>query len=82
MPFGMRDEFDWHEIIQAKRIAMTSDQTVCGNVIAEYRDSIIIIEFDETKLNEYIIPKSRVDHYDGRNVRLSISGNLLSSFCF
>jgi hypothetical protein len=78
----MRDEFDWHEIIQAKGIAMTSDQTVCGNVIAEYRDNIIIIEFDETKLNEYMIPKSRVDHYDGRNVRLSISGNLLSSFCF
>ena len=78
----MRDEFDWHEIIQAKRIAMTSDQTVCGNVIAEYKDSIIIVEFDEAKLNEYIIPKSRVDHYDGRNVRLSISGNLLSSFCF
>lgn len=82
MPFSMRDEFDWHEIIQARGIAMTSDQTVCGNVIAEYRDSIIIIEFDETKLNEYMIPKSRVDHYDGRNVRLSISGNLLSSFCF
>jgi hypothetical protein len=81
MPFSMRDEFDWHEIIQAKGIAMTSDQTVCGNVIAEYRDNIII-EFDETKLNEYMIPKSRVDHYDGRNVRLSISGNLLSSFCF
>jgi len=82
MPFSMRDEFDWHEIIQANGIAMTSDQTVCGNVIAEYRDSIIVIEFDETKLNEYMIPKSRVDHYDGRNVRLSISGNLLSSFCF
>ena len=82
MPFSMRDEFDWNEIIQAKGIVMTSDQTVCGNVIAEYRDSIIIIEFDETKLNEYMIPKSRVDHYDGRNLRLSISGNLLSSFCF
>ena len=78
----MRDEFDWQEIIQAKRIAMTSDQTVCGNIIAEYKDSIIIIEFDQAKLNEYIIPKSRVDHYDGRNVRLSVSGNLLSSFCF
>ena len=78
----MRDEFDWHEIIQAKRIAMTSDQTVCGNVIAEYKDSIIIIEFDETKLNEYIIPKSSVDHYDGSNVRLSISGSLLPSFWF
>ena len=76
------DSLEWPKIIQAKTIVKTSDQTVCGNVIAEYKDSIIIIEFDETKLNEYIIPKSRVDHYDGRNVRLSISGNLLSSFCF
>jgi hypothetical protein len=55
---------------------------VCGNVIAEYQDSIIIIEFNETKLNEYIIPKSKVDHYDGRSVRLSISCNLLPSFYF
>jgi hypothetical protein len=78
----MRDEFDWHEIIQAKRTAMTSDQTVCGNIVAEYRENIIIIEFEGTKLNEYMIPKSRVDHYDGRNVHLSISGSLLSCFCF
>jgi hypothetical protein len=41
-------------IIQAKRIVKTSNQTVCGNVVAEYRDNIIIIEFlGGTKLNEY-----------------------------
>ena len=76
------DTLEWPKIIQAKRIVKTSDQTVCGNVVAEYRDNIIIIEFEGTKLNEYMIPKSRVDHYDGRNVRLSISGSLLSSFGF
>jgi len=58
------------KIIQAKRI------------VAEYRDNIIIIKFEGTKLNEYIIPKSRVNHYDGRNLHLSISGGGLSSFGF
>jgi hypothetical protein len=76
------DTLEWPKIIQAKRIVKTSDQTVCGNVVAEYRDNIIIIEFEGTKLNEYMIPKSRVDHYDGRDVHLSISGSLLSSFGF
>ena len=82
--FNMKDDdtLEWAKIIQAKGIVKTSDQTVCGNVVAEYPDNIIIIKFDGTKLNEYVIPKSRVDHYDGRNVRLSISSNLLSSFCF
>jgi hypothetical protein len=76
------DSLDWPKIIQAKRIVKTSDQMVCGNIVAEYRDNIIIIEFEGTKLNEYMIPKSRVDHYDERNVHLSISGSLLSSFGF
>ena len=39
------DTLEWPKIIQAKRIVKTSDQTVCGNVVAEYRDNIIIIEF-------------------------------------
>jgi hypothetical protein len=82
MLFSMHDTFDWHEIIQAKRVVKTSDQTVCGNVVAEYRDNIIIIEFEAKKLNGYMIPKSRVDRYDGRNLHLSIPGSLLSSFDF
>ena len=82
--FNMKndDTLEWAKIIHAKGIVKTSDQTVCGNVVAEYRDNIIIIEFEGTKLNEYMIPKSRVDHYDGRNVHLSISHSLLSSFGF
>jgi hypothetical protein len=78
----MHDTIDWHEITQAKRVVKTSDQTVCGNVVDEYRDNIIIIEFEAKKLNGYMIPKSRVDRYDGRNVHLSIPGSLLSSFDF
>ncbi|HJT49171.1 MAG TPA: hypothetical protein VJ729_13390 [Nitrososphaeraceae archaeon] len=73
---------EWPKLIQAKTIVKTSDHTACGNIVAEYRENIIIIEFEGTKLNEYMIPKSRVDHYDGRNLHLSISGRVLSAFCF
>jgi hypothetical protein len=59
----MHDSLDWREIIQAKRVIKTSDQTVCGNVVAEYRDNIIIIEFEAKKLNGYMIPKSRWQNY-------------------
>ena len=82
MLFSMHEALDWQEIVQAKKTVKTSDQTVCGNVVAEYQDNIIIIEFEAKKLNGYMIPKSRVDDYDGINVHLSIPSSLLSSFDF
>jgi len=33
-------------------------------VIAQYHDNIIIIEGATIKSHEYIVPKSKVDHYD------------------
>ena len=74
--------FDWNEIAQAKKIVKTSDQTLCGNVVAEYKDNIIIIA-QGTKLHEYMLPKSKVDRYDGSDVvYLNIPYSLLSSFGF
>ena len=73
MLFSMHDILDWHEIIQEKRLVKTSDQTACGNVVAEYRDNIIIIEGATIKSHEYIVPKSKVDHYDENNLYLSIT---------
>ena len=48
----MSDTFDWNEIAQAKKMAKTSDHSLCGNVIAEYRDNIIVVEFG-AKLHGY-----------------------------
>ena len=73
--------FDWNEIAQAKKIVKTSDQTLCGNVVAEYKDNIIIIAHGP-KLHEYMVPKSKVDRYDGFDVYLNIPYSLLSSFDF
>jgi hypothetical protein len=39
--------------------------------MAEYKDKIIIIEGDTIKLHEYIIPKSKVDHYDENDMILN-----------
>lgn len=72
---------DWNEIAQAKKMAKTSDQTFCGNVIAEYRDNIIVIDFG-AKLHGYMIPKNRVEYYDGTDVYLNIPRSLLPSFDF
>lgn len=77
----MSDTFDWNEIAQAKKMAKTSDHSLCGNVIAEYRDSIIVVEFG-AKLHGYMIPKSQVESYDGRDIYLNIPRSLLSSFDF
>lgn len=71
---------NWNEIAQAKKMAKTSDQTFCGNVIAEYRDNIIVIDFG--KLHGYMIPKTRVEYYDGTDVYLNIPRSLLPSFDF
>ncbi|HEY6669253.1 MAG TPA: hypothetical protein VI033_08885 [Candidatus Nitrosopolaris sp.] len=73
--------FDWNEIAQAMKIVKTSDQTLCGNVVAEYKDNIIIIAHGP-KLHEYMVPKSKVDRYDGSDVYLNIPYSLLSSFDF
>jgi len=73
--------FDWNEIAQAKKIVKTSDQTLCGNVVAEYKDNIIIIAHGP-KLHEYMVPKSKVDRYDGSDVYLNIPYSLLSYFDF
>ena len=64
---------DWDELIKLKTSVKAHDRHYCGNVMAEYHDSLIIIEGATTKLHEYIVPKSKVDHYDGNDLYISIS---------
>jgi len=56
---------DWNELIWSRKEVKSSDQYVCGNVMAEYKDKIIIIEGDTIKL--------KVDHYDENDLHLKIS---------
>ena len=66
-------DIDWNELIQSKKSVMACDKYFCGNVIAQYHDDIIIIEGATIKSHEYIVPKSKVDHYDENTLYLNIT---------
>ena len=71
---------DWSNLTESKKEVKASDQKACGNVIAEYKDKLVIIEGAIVKSHEYIVPKSTVDHYDENNVYLNISRHALLEF--
>ena len=63
---------DWKENSNSKKGVRASDQRLCGHVIAEYNENIIVIQGVEIKSREYMIPKSKEDHYDGKEDYLRI----------
>jgi hypothetical protein len=72
---------DWDEITKAKKMVRASDASLCGNAIAEYGDNIVILEHG-ANFRKYIIPKSKVERYDGRDIYLNIPRSMLSTFDF
>ncbi len=72
---------DWNEIIKTRKAVRASDKIVCGNVIAEYKDSIIIVHVEFVS-HQHMIPKSKVDSWDGEELHLSIPYSMLSRFDF
>jgi hypothetical protein len=51
-----------------------------GRVFAEYKNKLVIIDGDNKKEHEYLIPKSKVDHYDDKKIILNISYGSLNEF--
>jgi hypothetical protein len=72
---------DWYEITKARKMVKANDTSSCGNAIAEYRDNIVILEHG-AKFRKYVIPKSKVERYDGTDIYLSIPRSMLSTFDF
>jgi len=72
---------DWYEITKAKKRVKANGASSCGNAIAEYRDNIVILELG-TNFRKYVIPKSKVERYDGTDIYLSIPRSMLSTFDF
>ena len=73
---------DWSEIIKTRKpVRIFSDKIVCGNVIAEYKDNIIIMH-GEFVSHQHMIPKSKVDSCDGNELHLNIPYSMLSRFDF
>jgi hypothetical protein len=63
------DIMNWNEIITKRTPVKTKDSTSCGYVAAEYKDNLLIIE-GRLVSNEYMIPKDKVEDYDGRELSL------------
>ena len=60
---------DWDDLAKSQKLVKTKDERLCGNLMAEYKDNIIIIE-GVIKSHEYMVPKSNVIHYNGNRSTL------------
>ena len=56
----------------------TKDNTSFGYVAGEYKDNLLVIE-GRLVSHEYVIPKDKVDKYDGRELSLKIRYDEISS---
>jgi hypothetical protein len=71
---------DWKEVTKSNKGVRSNDQQTCGNVIAEDGDSIVISE-GLINTHEFLVPKSKVDYYDGSEVFLNVPYDILSAVC-
>jgi hypothetical protein len=70
---------DFSELIKSHKGVSTSDRQDCGNIIGERGESIIV-ERDVMKEHIYVIPKSKIQGYDGARLLLNLSEAELKSF--
>ena len=62
---------NWKEIISNRTPVQTKDSTDFGYVADEYKDRLVVIE-GKIVSHRYVIPKDKVDHYDGRELCLKM----------
>jgi hypothetical protein len=51
-----------------------------GKIFAEAKDNLVVIAGKNKKEHEYLIPKSKVSHYDDKKVYLNILDSSLKEF--
>ena len=51
-----------------------------GRVFAEYKDRLLVIDGENKKEHEYLIPKSRVDRFGDNQVYFNVTENSLREF--
>ena len=51
-----------------------------GKVFAEYKDKLVIIDGENKKEHEYLIPKTKVNRYDDNEVYFNLSEESLKEF--
>jgi hypothetical protein len=70
---------NWDAIIKSHKGVIASDGKRAGTVIAQTENDIVISDGVIT-IHRFIIPKSKVDYYDGSDVYLKIPLQLLNIF--
>ena len=68
---------NWNIIISNRTPVRTKDSTSFGYVAGEYLDSFVVIE-GKLVSHGYVIPKDKVDHYDGRELSLNMRHDEIS----
>ncbi|HZD36833.1 MAG TPA: hypothetical protein VE130_16630 [Nitrososphaeraceae archaeon] len=74
------ENLNWSTICDSRVGARTREGLVCGNVVAEYNDSLVLINFGSSTWHGYLIPKSTVKGYDGKLLYLNFSYDFLTSY--
>ena len=69
---------NWHEIISNRTAVRTKDSTGFGYVAGEYEDSLVVIE-GKIVSHEYVIPKDKIEKYDGRELSLKMRHDEINS---
>ncbi len=64
----------------SRRIPVILQRREIGRVFGEVRDNLIVIAGEDRKEYEYLIPKSKVSHFDDKHVFINISDNSLKEF--
>jgi len=68
---------NWNEIVTRRTPVKTKDRAGYGYVVGEYKDNLLVIE-GKVVSHEYMIPKGKVDNYDGIELSLKISSDQIS----
>jgi hypothetical protein len=69
---------DWQHIVSNRTTVKTKDNTKFGYVAGEYKDNIVVIE-GKLVSHEYVIPKDKVENYDGRELSLKMRYHEINS---
>ncbi len=70
---------DYSELIISKKGVILSDRQPAGNIIGERGDSILV-EKGVADEHIYLIPKSKIEAYDGAQIILKVTDQDLQSF--
>jgi hypothetical protein len=64
----------------SRRIPVVLNRREIGRVFAEVKDNLVVIAGENKKEHEYLIPKSKVTHFDEKHLCVSITDNSLKEF--